>query len=297
MPSYKSSTSRHPLDITVHLSRQSLYPTAYGRWSDIWKCTLKQDSQSYEVAVQSIRSYDLDDHNIRQKNKKLGQELEVRTRLAHENIVPLLGVATGFGRFTALVYPWMGNSTLTSYLQRDRERLSLRDRLELLRGVVAGLRYLYSCSISNGDLTGSNILVSASGRAQLSVSNSKIIMELLGTSYSPVNEAIRWAAPETLTTHDDNSSAWVTNEQRVMYSFGSIILQLFSGEVPYADLQCDLEVMLALSTGVKPSRPQTPWMTDRIWAFIQRCWTTVELGAKRPSAEEALNFIEELSLL
>ncbi|KAF8842578.1 kinase-like protein [Paxillus ammoniavirescens] len=258
-----------------------MYPTAYGRWTDIWKCALKQDSQSHEVAVQSIRSYDLDDHDIRQRNKKLRQELEVRARVEHENILPLLGVATSFGRFTALV-----------------ECLLLRDRLELLRDVAAGLRYLHSCSIVQEDLTGSNILISASGRAQLSISNSNIIMELLGTSYSPMNGAIRWAAPETITTHDDQSSAWVPNEQSVMYSFGSIILQVFSGEVPYADLQRDLQVMLALSTGMKPSRPQMPWMTDRIWEFIQRCWTTIELGTKRPSAEEALRFIQgELNLL
>ncbi|KIJ09443.1 hypothetical protein PAXINDRAFT_172481 [Paxillus involutus ATCC 200175] len=54
----------------------------------------------------------------------------------------------------------------------------------------------------------------------------------------------------------------------------------------------------AISIRVKPSRPATSWMNDRIWAFIQTCWSTEGHDAGRPSAEEALNFIqEELSLL
>ncbi|KAF8836378.1 hypothetical protein BDN67DRAFT_974292 [Paxillus ammoniavirescens] len=44
-----SHSSKAPLDLTSHVIRQSVYPIAYGGWSDIWKCTLKQDSQSCEV--------------------------------------------------------------------------------------------------------------------------------------------------------------------------------------------------------------------------------------------------------
>ncbi|KIJ08703.1 hypothetical protein PAXINDRAFT_18172 [Paxillus involutus ATCC 200175] len=137
-----SHTSRPPLDLTVHLSRRGIYPA------------------SYEVAVQSIRSYDLDHHDIRQKNKTLRQELEDRARLEHENIIPLLG--------------------------RNGEWLSLRDRLELLKDVAAGLLFtfvLYRPRRPHG----------TSGRALFSVPDSNIIMEPLEITYSPMNGAIRWA--------------------------------------------------------------------------------------------------------
>ncbi|KAF9228878.1 kinase-like protein [Gyrodon lividus] len=301
MPSHRPRPSNAILDLTSHVFRQSIYPIAYGGWSDIWKCILKQDSQSYEVAVKSIRSHILDDDDMRKKSKKLRRELKVWARLKHENIIPLLGIATGFGPFTALVCPWMANGTLTSYLEHNGEQLSLHDRLELLRDAAAGLGYLHSCSVVHGDLTGSNILVAASGRAQLSdFGLSSIVVEFQGTSYlsSSVNGTTRWAAPEIFTMQDDESSVWVPTEQSDIYSFGSIILQVLSGEVPYADLKRDVQVLLALSQGVKPSRPQTPWLNDRFWDFIQRCWLTEEHGAKRPSAEEALSFIQgEISLL
>ncbi|KIJ09819.1 hypothetical protein PAXINDRAFT_17119 [Paxillus involutus ATCC 200175] len=293
-PKEQSRLLEPSLDRTFHLARQGHDPTLYGRWSDIWKCTLKQNSQSCEVAVKSFRSRFLEEDNISKNNEKLRQELEVWARDKHENILPLLGVATGFGRFTALVYPWMENGTLTSYLQCNREILSLRDRLELLRDAAAGLCHLHSCSVVHGYLTGSNILVSASGKAKLSSPGLyNINIEFFGISYFPMIETVRWAATETLTTHDDESPAWIPTEQSDIYSFGSLMLQVCSGEVPYADLKSDAQVLLALSKGATPSRPLTPWMNDRIWHFIQRCWSTEEHGAKRPSAEEALKFIQE----
>ncbi|KIK81469.1 hypothetical protein PAXRUDRAFT_832838 [Paxillus rubicundulus Ve08.2h10] len=287
--------SKPPLDLTSHIIRQSVYPMAYGGCSDIWKCTLKHNSQSREVAVKSIRSHTLDGDDMHKMGKKLRRELKVWARLQHENILPLLGVATGFGRFTALVCPWMDNGTLTSYLEHNREQLSLRNRLELLRDTAAGLCYLHSCSVVHGDLTGSNILVSVSGRAQLSdFGLSTIMVEFMGTSYLPssMNATARWVAPEIFTIYDDESSTWVPTEQSDIYSFGSIMLQVCSGEVPYVNLQRDVQVLFALSRGVNPSRPQTSWMNDRIWDFIQRCWSTGEHSAQRPSAEAALDFIQ-----
>ncbi|KIJ08812.1 hypothetical protein PAXINDRAFT_18073 [Paxillus involutus ATCC 200175] len=105
----QSRPSELPIDLTFRLFRQSIYPVAYGWRSDIWKCAVKQDAQSSEVAVKSIRSHDLGAEDIYNKNEQLRPALKLRARLKHENILPLLGVATGFGRFTALVYPWMEN--------------------------------------------------------------------------------------------------------------------------------------------------------------------------------------------
>ncbi|KIK75434.1 hypothetical protein PAXRUDRAFT_835662 [Paxillus rubicundulus Ve08.2h10] len=290
-----------PSDLTTHVFRQSLYQTVDGQWSDIWKCIIKKGSKSEEVAVKSFRSHFLEDDDICNINETLHRELEVAARVNHESLLPLLGITTGFGRFVALVYPWMVNGTLTTYLQRKREQLSLLDRLELLRDVAAGLRYLHSHCIVHGQLTGCDILVSAAGRAQISgVGLFGIMLELFGKSYLSLSmiRAVRWAAPEAITADEDEASTWNPTEQSDIYAFGSIMFQVCSGEIPYAHLKNDVQVLLALSTDVKPSRPQTVWMNDRIWNFIQRCWLTKELGAKRPSAEEALDFInKELGLV
>ncbi|KIJ63427.1 hypothetical protein HYDPIDRAFT_29670 [Hydnomerulius pinastri MD-312] len=238
MPSHRSPLSFTSLDLTSHVFRQSMYPTAYGGWSDIWKCILKQDSQSFEVAVKSIRSYIIDDTDMRKKSKKLRRELKVWAQLSHKNVLPLLGVATGFGPFTAFVCPWMPNGTLTTYLERNADQLSLRDRLELLRGAASGLSYLHSCSVIHGDLTGSNILISATGEVQLSdFGLSSVVMEFTGTSYfsSSLNGTPRWAAPEIFMMLDGQTSVWVPSDRSDIYSFGSVILHVLSGHVPMPD--------------------------------------------------------------
>ncbi|KIK90982.1 hypothetical protein PAXRUDRAFT_831222 [Paxillus rubicundulus Ve08.2h10] len=292
-PKEQSCPSELPIDLTLSLFQQSIYPVAYGWQSDIWKCTLKQDSHSHEVAVKSIRSHDLSAEDLRKRNEQLRPALKLRARLKHDNILPLLGIASGFGRFTALVYPWVENGTLTSHLQRNGEQLSFRDRLELLSDAAAALCYLHSCSIVHGQFTASNIFVSASGKGQISgFGFTNIILGFLEKS-SSLNGIVRWAAPEILATHDDGLAP---TEQSDVYSLGSVMLQVCSGEVPYADLRNKVQVLHALTKGVTPSRPVTPLVNDRMWDFIQRCWSTQE--AKRPSAEEALNFIrEEISLL
>jgi hypothetical protein len=85
------------------------------------------------------------------------------TILRHDNIVPLLGTATGFGRrpeLPSLVTPWIPNGTLNVYLASKHNDLTMLDRSRMvsripvasfrlsrltrsqkLEGVSAGLRY------------------------------------------------------------------------------------------------------------------------------------------------------------
>lgn len=61
------------------------------------------------------------------------RELGIWMRLSHPNIVPFLGIATGFGLkdSTSLVSSWMSNGTLGSFLQKH-ENLEVGPRLQLV---------------------------------------------------------------------------------------------------------------------------------------------------------------------
>jgi hypothetical protein len=52
-------------------------------------------------------------------------------KLIHDNILPLYGVAFGFGPFTAMVSPWAKNGSLTTYLESHRDLL-VPDRFKLV---------------------------------------------------------------------------------------------------------------------------------------------------------------------
>ncbi|KAF8834180.1 hypothetical protein BDN67DRAFT_976178 [Paxillus ammoniavirescens] len=59
-----------------------------------------------------------------------------------------------FGRFPAMVCPWLENGSLTSYLERRHDSLNPAGRVSLISDAAAGLQYLHSRSIVHGDLSG-----------------------------------------------------------------------------------------------------------------------------------------------
>ena len=63
------------------------------------------------------------------------RELGIWRRLKHDNIVPLLGIAYGFGMQDAvsLVSSWMPNGTLASSLEKHDNELGVAHRLKLVR--------------------------------------------------------------------------------------------------------------------------------------------------------------------
>jgi hypothetical protein len=63
------------------------------------------------------------------------REIKLWLKLEHENIVPLWGVADGFGSLPALVSPWLENGALTGYLQRNHEVLSYNQKFALVRSI------------------------------------------------------------------------------------------------------------------------------------------------------------------
>jgi hypothetical protein len=63
--------------------------------------------------------------------QNLDHKIKVWTRLDHPYVLCLHGTITGFGPFRALVYPWMPNGTLNSYLTLHEIHTTM-DRLHIV---------------------------------------------------------------------------------------------------------------------------------------------------------------------
>lgn len=61
-----------------------------------------------------------------------------------------------------------------------------------------------------------------------------------------------------------------------------ISLQVLTLEVPYYYLRSNMQVMAALTRGVRPRRPSQPPVSDEYWEFINLCWADYDSG-KRPN--------------
>ncbi|KIK41995.1 hypothetical protein CY34DRAFT_29079, partial [Suillus luteus UH-Slu-Lm8-n1] len=223
------------------------------------------------------------------------RELGIWKRLRHANILKFMGTTSNFGLSVALVAPWMTNGTLTSFLDQNKETLGLHDRLLLLRDIAAGLNYLGHTDVNpvvHGDLTGNNVLIDGDGKAYLAdFGLSGTLEKLTGMTYLAKLTchpgAVRWAAPELLSGEESTS---VATTQSDMYSFGNVMLQVLTGNVPWCHLARDFQISYqVVIEGKMHPRPNSAYVTDRYWNFMTRCWSMTVTD--RPPAKKAVRFV------
>lgn len=61
--------------------------------------------------------------------------------------------------------------------------------------------------------------------------------------------------------------------------------------MPYHYYNNDAQVLVALSRGLKPARPDESSIDDVHWEFMQRCWSA---QGKRPASKQVRPSIEEV---
>ncbi|KAJ7819194.1 TKL/TKL-ccin protein kinase [Mycena olivaceomarginata] len=275
------------LDLTGQIRREGSYPQAHGGFADVWKGVWDRQPDRW-VAI-----------------KRLARELGVWKRLDHKNVLKLIGTVSDFGPYDSMVCPWLEQGSVSKYMERRGDILSMTDRLQLLCEVADGLNYLHENLIVHGDLTGSNILIDDEGKAKLcDFGLSSIVVEFCGTSSltSCIGGAVRWADASlySLSADDSDDAAQeppTLTPRSDIYSFGSVTLEILSGRMPYFYIKTDAQVVIEIHKGNKPRRPTNQFVTDTQWAFIQRCWAAN--AEERPDAEEvgrAMRALHHVSL-
>ncbi|KIJ13221.1 hypothetical protein PAXINDRAFT_100814 [Paxillus involutus ATCC 200175] len=282
-------------DLTAYLQRLHIDPVAAGGYGIVYKCSLRHaNDHSSEVAVKSFR------HELAQNNtsvpqqefsKTLRREIKVWHGLRHSNIVPLLGIAYGFGSAISTVSPWISGGPLHTYLDTRDADLNLFDRFSLLEGVATGLRYLHSFPVVHGDLTSGNVLIDSDGKACLSDFGLSAVLGGLsgGSSFALTTcrpGAIEWAAPELVLTPDIVKPCLASD----IFSFGCIMLQILSGQPPWGKMNRNV-IIVSLYKGDRAPRPEHRLIRDVDWDFIRRCWSSADV---RPSIEDVVDYISSV---
>ncbi|KAJ8516304.1 hypothetical protein ONZ45_g6390 [Pleurotus djamor] len=268
-------------DLTGHIKRDDNFPAAGGGFADVWKGTWERGPDDHiKVAIKSLRTRIGDPEREERMKRLFHRELNLWQKLDHKHVIRLLGTASDFGHYDAMVCPWYENGSLNQ--------------------IASGLAYLHSFQIVHGDLTGSNILINERGEACLcDFGLSSIAAEFQGTtsmaSTAGVGVSVRWADPQlVLATSEDDSDIFAPalTTSNDIYSFGSVMLEILSGRIPYHYIPNDARVVVELHRGKKPRRPADSFVTDAQWAFIQRCWG--EESEERPTIDEVILALKEL---
>ncbi|KAG2140662.1 kinase-like domain-containing protein [Suillus clintonianus] len=255
---------------TTAIQRLHQCPSYAGGLGDVWKCSMSTQSNTHLVAVKALRvPQSTDTELVRKAGMRIRRQVYVQMQLSHDHILPLEGITEGFGPLPALVAPWMENGSLNEYLRLQFSQLSRPMKLQMVGDIAAGLQYLHDKDIVHGELTDTNVLVSSEGR--LYIGGFGLSMILTQSEHATFNSClpgnIRWMAPETVTFDAQDYKPTKAND---IYSYGCVMMQVFSGRQPYERINNIFAVISAMEKGREPF-PQLTGVDEEIQQFAQLC--------------------------
>ncbi|XP_019229115.1 PREDICTED: putative receptor-like protein kinase At3g47110 [Nicotiana attenuata] len=209
-------------------------------------------SHSQEGTIIAVKVLKLDKRGA---SKSFLAECEALRNIRHRNLVRILTVCSSINfdgnEFKALVYPFMENGSLDEWLHRKegempQKRLSILHRLNITIDVASSLQYLHSqchTPIVHCDLKPSNVLLDSNLTALVSdfglariLSDSGQEAEVNQFSSVRIKGTIGYAAPETPDLYFLIWHGWSSIKSRDVYSFGVLLLEIFTGRRPTSEL-------------------------------------------------------------
>ncbi|EJD44362.1 kinase-like protein [Auricularia subglabra TFB-10046 SS5] len=228
----------------------------------------------------------------------LQREIMIHTSLMHPNIVPIVSFSEP-GQDQFIFSSWAEHGTLGDYLREHPNA----DRLKLLHGVSSGLRYLHAGvpRVIHGDICPDNVLVYSGGNARLSdFGQSALVSPRLADESSAEFGAerlmeydltrARYMSPEL---HDEHQCR---SPETDVFAFGMLSFYVYAGKPPFANLDNDNAIVLAVWNRQRPARTDITRddFQEPLWELMQACWS--HEPKDRPSMLHAQLILEAVIL-
>jgi len=191
------------------------------------------------------------------------REVESLRKGNHQNVVMFFGVCL---RPACIITEFMAGGNLYDLLHKSGMKVGTALVVKLALDLAVGLLHLHSLTILHRDLTSLNILLDEMGNIKISdfgLSREKTqegsMTMTLGGICNP-----RWRPPE-ITKNIGHYS-----EKVDVYSFGLVVWEILTGELPFANLDGPQAAAQVAYTGLRPVIP--PTCPGPLRNLIQRCW-------------------------
>ncbi|XP_073024463.1 uncharacterized protein [Primulina eburnea] len=210
-----------------------------GRFGSVYRGILHGSAQLIAVKVFNL--------SVKGAFKSLLSECKALRNARHRNLLKILSICDSIdsqgSAFKALVYEFKANGSLEKWIHHNREdgdsestKLDLIQRLEIAIDVAHAVEYLHCGTdsvIVHGDLKPSNILLDHDMVALVGdFGLAKIVSSILPTGESSSSVRIMgtfgYIPPEY-------GSSWQVTMQGDVYSYGILLLEMFTGRRPTSD--------------------------------------------------------------
>ncbi|GJR51798.1 leaf rust 10 disease-resistance locus receptor-like protein kinase-like 1.2 protein [Tanacetum coccineum] len=229
-----------------------------------------------EVAVKRLY-----EHNYKRVQQFMN-EVEILTRLRHQNLVSLYGCTSRKSRELLLVYEYISNGTVADHLHGDRAKpspLMWQTRMKIAIETASALVYLHASEIIHRDVKTNNILLD---------DNFCVKVADFGLSRLLPNDVTHVStAPQGTPGYVDPEyhQCYQLTDKSDVYSFGVVLIELISSmpaidisrsreEISLANMALNRIQKCALDDLIDPflgSDPDTERMTTSVAELAFRC--------------------------
>ena len=198
----------------------------------------------------------------------------------HPNVIPLFGVV--YERFlTYIVTELAMNGSLFDYLHAEKNSPSVDQSLSWASHVAHGMKHLHDHDIIHRDLKSANVLLASGWVAKLcDFGSARELPPMPQTSIQA--GTYRWMPPEIMR----KATAWI-NKKCDLFSYGMVLFELFAHELPYSDLENDVDVVMSVIGGKRPPIP--PALPPYLHDLLRSCWE--DNPCLRPTFNDFVNKI------
>ena len=221
---------------------------------------------------------------IKQISGKLDpREVHIPNSLpVHPNVIQFYG-AVMTPTNCCIVIEFAENGSLFDHLHKKLTKPSLEWGLRRAKEVATGMLFLHQNDVLHRDLKSHNVLLSKDNTAKIcDFGTAKRAQQT--TAMSQVTGTFAWMAPELL----QNPDAKVLSKSCDVYSYGILLWELYTGEIPFASSGLSgIGIAMAAIKGQRPGIPRScpQYLAD----LMQECWSS--------NPKQRTNFVAILSVL
>ena len=261
-----------------------------GGFGEVWKGYLTSSSEKSTVAIKSI--FHLDKQHV----DVFLREINIHSKLQHENICKLVGVVLDT-RGAYLLTEFISRGSMFEIIHNKNLEITLEKVLSFLFQTAKGMSYLHNIkpipilqfaifflvsfslknvsvfSLVSRDLKSQNLLIDEEWTVKICdfgmsrTMSSTSTMTKLGT--------LQWVAPEVLRNEKYSEKADV-------YSFAILVWELLERKIPYSGRN---SIEVAKKVAYSSLRPNVPAKCDPLLEKIMTtCWQ--EQSSMRPTFDE-----------